>query len=74
MLNPDGTLGTEFAVNLLRPRDRSAMNHNAVFKTLRSDVTAYLLDVGIRTRTGETRILPQVTPRHALPKADAAAA
>ena len=27
-LNPDGTLGTEFKVNIPRPRDRSAMNND----------------------------------------------
>lgn len=73
-LNPDGTLGTEFSVNLSRPRDRSAMNHNEGFKSLRGAVTKYLMDVGIRTRTAETRRLPSVTPRHAMPKAYAEAA
>jgi nitrate/nitrite transport system ATP-binding protein len=34
-LNPDGTLGAEFAVNLSRPRDRSALNDDAAFKELR---------------------------------------
>lgn len=73
-LNPDGTLGTEFAVNLPRPRDRGAMNHNEGFKALRGDVTKYLMDVGIRTRTADTCRLPMVTPRHAMPKAYAEAA
>ena len=73
-LNPDGTLGTEFAVNLPRPRDRGAMNHDEGFKALRGAVTKYLMDVGIRTRTADTRRLPVVTPRHAMPKAYAEAA
>ena len=73
-LNPDGTLGREFAVNLPRPRDRGAMNHDEGFKALRGDVTKYLMDVGIRTRTADTRRLPAVTPRHAMPKAYAEAA
>ena len=34
-LNPDGSLGAEFEVNLERPRDRTAMNHNPIFKMLR---------------------------------------
>ncbi len=70
-LNPDGTLGQEFAVTLPRPRDRAAMNDDAVFKSLRADVTAYLMDVGITAKTAETRALPALTPRHALPKATA---
>ena len=73
-LNPDGTLGAEFAVNLPRPRDRGAMNHDEGFKALRGAVTKYLMDVGIRTRTADTRRLPAVTPRHAMPKAYAEAA
>ncbi len=68
-LNPDGTLGQSFAVTLPRPRDRSVMNHNDTFKALRADVTAYLLDVGIAAKLPETRLLPALTPRHALPRA-----
>ncbi|MGB8812670.1 MAG: ABC transporter ATP-binding protein [Paracoccaceae bacterium] len=73
-LNPDGTLGESFSVQLPRPRDRSAMNQDAVFKSLRADVTAYLMDVGIKSKLPETRALPAITPRHALPKAYSAAA
>ena len=68
-LNPDGTLGAEFPVALPRPRPRAAMNNDPVFKSLRAKVTGYLMDVGIRTKTGDSRILPVVTPRHALPSA-----
>ncbi len=73
-LNLDGTLGAEFSVNLPRPRHRGAMNHDESFQTLRGAVTKYLMDVGIRTRTADTRRLPAVTPRHAMPKAYAEAA
>ena len=67
-LNPDGTLGQEFTVALPRPRNRAALNEGA-FKTLRADVTAYLMDVGIKSKLPETRLLPAVTPRHAIPGA-----
>ncbi|MDP3196115.1 ABC transporter ATP-binding protein [Tabrizicola sp.] len=73
-LNPDGTLGAMFQVNLPRPRDRSAMNDDPAFKTLRADVTAYLMDVGIKGKVEGSRLLPAVTPRHALPRAYAQAA
>ena len=73
-LNPDGTLGQSFTVTLPRPRDRSVMNHNDTFKALRADVTAYLLDVGIAAKLPETRLLPALTPRHALPRAYSTAA
>jgi nitrate/nitrite transport system ATP-binding protein len=73
-LNPDGTLGEAFEVNLARPRDRTAMNHNPAFKHLRGRVTQYLMDVGIAAKVVETRILPDVTPIHGAPKAYAEAA
>ena len=43
---PNATLGPEFAVNLLRPRDRQAINHSAEFKQIRREVTRYLMQVG----------------------------
>jgi nitrate/nitrite transport system ATP-binding protein len=73
-LNPDGTLGAMFKVALPRPRDRGAMNDDPAFKALRADVTAYLMDVGIRGKVEGSRQLPAVTPRHALPRAYAEAA
>ncbi|MEM1075817.1 MAG: nitrate ABC transporter ATP-binding protein, partial [Pseudomonadota bacterium] len=68
-LNPDGTLGEQFRVDIPRPRDRSAMNSNDTFKKLRADVTKYLMDVGIEAKVEGTRILPDVTPIHGVPSA-----
>ncbi|MEM1129857.1 MAG: ABC transporter ATP-binding protein [Pseudomonadota bacterium] len=68
-LNPDGTLGDIFKVDLERPRDRTAMNHNETFKRLRADVTKYLMDVGIAAKVEGTRTLPDVTPIHGVPAA-----
>lgn len=68
-LNPDGTLGEQFNVDIPRPRDRSAMNNSDAFKKLRVDVTAYLMDVGIEAKTEGARVLPNVTPIHAVPAA-----
>ena len=73
-LNPDGSLGAAFPVNLARPRDRNLMGESDEFKALRADVTAYLMDVGIKSKLPETRLLPALTPRHALPSAYAKAA
>ena len=77
---PGATLGPEFKVNIPRPRDRTEMNHDATFKSLRKDITNYLMDVGAHRQVGEENIveLPNVEPRHSLdelPKAvrDAAA-
>ncbi len=73
-LNPDGTLGDQFEVSIGRPRDRTAMNHDAMFKQLRAKVTQYLMDVGIAAKIEGTRTLPDVTPIHGQPKAYAEAA
>ena len=67
-LNPDGTLGEEFKVNIPRPRDRIAMNTDETFKTLRKDVTKYLMDVGIEAKVEGSRSLPDVTPIHGVPQ------
>ena len=73
-LNPYGTLAEPIRVEIPRPRDRSAMNHDATFKRLRAQVTTYLMDVGIEAKVEGTRQLPDVTPIHGVPKAVATAA
>ena len=40
---PGATLGPSFTVDIPRPRDRKAINHDAHFKQLRRDVTEFLL-------------------------------
>ena len=72
-LNPDGSLGKEFKVSIPRPRDRSAMNNDDTFKRLRADVTAYLMDVGIKGKIEGSKLLPDVTPIHGVPSAVAEA-
>lgn len=73
-LNPDGSLGEQFEVNIPRPRDRTAMNHNPAFKHLRAKVTQYLMEVGIAAKVEGSRELPDVVPIHGMPKAYAEAA
>lgn len=68
-LNPDGTLGAEFKVNISRPRDRSAMNNDVTFKRIRAQVTGYLMDVGIKGKVDGSRALPKVSPIHDFPAA-----
>ena len=68
-LNPDGTLGEEFRVDIPRPRDRTAMNNDETFKSLRASVTKYLMDVGIEAKVEGSRLLPDVTPIHGVPAA-----
>jgi nitrate/nitrite transport system ATP-binding protein len=61
---PGATLGREFKVQLARPRDRSAMNHNATYRALRAEITDYLLHIGKqRPPSDELRVLmPTATP------------
>lgn len=61
---PNATLGPAFKVDLERPRDRTAVNHDPEFKRLRNDVTRYLMEVGASKQeaAGETATLPNVTP------------
>ncbi|MQY44181.1 ATP-binding cassette domain-containing protein [Epibacterium sp. SM1969] len=68
-LNPDGSLGEEFKVNIPRPRERSEMNHHEGFKQLRMQVTNYLMDVGIEAKAEGSTKLPDVTPIHGVPAA-----
>ncbi|MEZ5716554.1 MAG: ABC transporter ATP-binding protein [Paracoccaceae bacterium] len=68
-LNPDGTLGQSFTVDIPRPRERSEMNHHDGFKALRAEVTTYLMDVGIGAKAEGKKVLPAVTAIHDVPAA-----
>ncbi|NOT83486.1 MAG: ATP-binding cassette domain-containing protein [Methylococcaceae bacterium] len=62
---PDATFGPAFNINIARPRDRTALNHNAEFQHLRSEITRYLMDIGIaktQQSTGRSIVLPSVRP------------
>ncbi len=62
---PNATFGPDFKVNLPRPRDRTALNHNQEFKQLRAAITKYLMAIGMeKTQQSETnlRTLPNVRP------------
>ncbi len=61
---PGATFGREFKVNLPRPRDRKAVNHDSAFKRLRAEITQYLTAVGAQ-RAVSTEVavqLPDVVP------------
>lgn len=62
---PDATFGPEFIVDLPRPRDRTAINHDEHFKRLRSEITQYLMQVGIKETTNtidNVLQLPNIKP------------
>jgi nitrate/nitrite transport system ATP-binding protein len=63
---PRAALGPSFQVDLPRPRDRRALNHDARFKELRRDITQYLIDAGERRgaqRDAKVIRLPGLQPR-----------
>ncbi|WP_434624961.1 ABC transporter ATP-binding protein [Azospirillum sp. B2RO_4] len=66
---PNATLGPAFTVDLPRPRDRTAVNHDEDFKRLRAEVTAYLMEVGVARGTGgdDSLTLPDLKPITAAP-------
>jgi nitrate/nitrite transport system ATP-binding protein len=62
---PGATFGPEFIIDLPRPRDRTAINHDEHFKQLRSDITRYLMKVGIENRAEQRNNLihlPNIRP------------
>jgi nitrate/nitrite transport system ATP-binding protein len=61
---PGATLGPSFTVDIPRPRDRKAINHDPHFKQLRRDVIAFLLDSKKERHTAvsKTLILPDIEP------------
>ncbi|WP_109795832.1 ABC transporter ATP-binding protein [Minwuia thermotolerans] len=61
---PKATLGPPFKVDLPRPRERTAMNHDAGFKTLRAEITQYLMKVGLERGASakDDLVLPNVVP------------
>lgn len=61
---PGATLGPAFKVDLPRPRDRSAVNHDEDFKRLRAEITAYLMAAGVErgAEAGDSRTLPEIAP------------
>lgn len=60
---PNATLGREFKVNIPRPRERTALNHDTAYQQLRAEITQYLIDAGLQRDTaGDDRTLPDVVP------------
>ena len=61
---PRATLGPAVVVDIERPRDRKALNHDPRFKEIRKQVISYLLGAGGRPKTSLTRklVLPDIEP------------
>jgi nitrate/nitrite transport system ATP-binding protein len=64
---PAATLGPAIRVDLARPRDRKAVNHDPRFQEIRNEVIHYLLGAGRKTGVpssagkGEQKV-PQLQP------------
>lgn len=61
---PNATLGPSIRIDIPRPRDRLALNHDDHFKSVRRQVIRYLLGAGGRAKTEVTRklVLPDIEP------------
>ena len=68
------TLGIEYKNPIPLPRNRTAMNDDPQFKSLRAKITQHLMDAGTSAKTQQSRSLPNVTAVHPLPRAYAKAA
>ncbi len=63
-VGPGATLAESIPVNLARPRDRVALNHDPEFKRLRALITQRLLSFGATRKSTSSRklILPDILP------------
>ncbi|MGN6555552.1 MAG: ABC transporter ATP-binding protein [Verrucomicrobiota bacterium] len=61
---PGATLGPSVNVDIERPRDRKALNHDPRFKAIRRDVIGYLLGSGGKPKASVARrlTLPDIEP------------
>lgn len=60
-VGPRATLGRSFTVDLPRPRDKTALNRDPVYKKLRNDIMNYLL--GLRGESRTTRVAVPQPPK-----------
>lgn len=63
-LGPGATLDAPITVDIPRPRDRTALNHDPEFKRLRAQITEKLLGYGAKARQTVARklVLPDILP------------
>ncbi len=63
-IGPGATLAAPITIDLPRPRDRKALNHEPEFKRLRAQITDQLLGYGAKARQTVTRklVLPDILP------------
>ena len=61
---PGATLGPSFRVDIPRPRDRKAINHDDHFKQIRRDITTFMLNSKSNRHIAVTKklVLPDIEP------------
>lgn len=61
---PNATFGPHFKIDIERPRNRTALNHNPQFKQYRAEITQYLMTIGnMQPSSEQARLsLPNVRP------------
>lgn len=62
---PNATLGPEFKIDIERPRDKTALNDNEVFKKTRNNIIEYLMDIGAERASNSEVVyeLPDIQPK-----------
>lgn len=62
---PNATLGPQFAINVDRPRDKTALNTNDNFKKVRTDILNYLVELGEASKLTKSNeyLLPDLQPK-----------
>lgn len=67
---PNASFGLEFEVNIERPRDKTALNHNPDFKKLRNEILEYLIEIGESRKSvgGVSYQLPDLNPVYNKPR------
>ncbi|WP_394748114.1 ABC transporter ATP-binding protein [Spongiimicrobium salis] len=62
---PKATLGPEFKIDIARPRDKTALNDNPVYKKTRNAIIEYLMGIGEerRSRSKEVYELSELMPK-----------
>ena len=65
-IGPKARLGPSFTVDIARPRDRRAMNHDERFQALRAEITQHLIGLSSQRQSAQSSNvvqLPNVHPR-----------
>lgn len=62
---PNATLGPEFKIDIERPRDKTELNDNPIYKKTRNTIIEYLMDIGEERKSEQQNnyVLPDLTPK-----------